>query len=94
VVLRYRPRPGEKIPVDGEIVEGATIDEAMVTGESVVKKQPGNEVIGATLTKPEVSVSTLLVKTPSWRKLSSSQAQGSSTDSTTGRPRRDGLCLR
>lgn len=46
-------RPGEKIPVDGEIVEGAsTIDEAMVTGESVpVKKQAGDEVIGATLNK-------------------------------------------
>ncbi|HEY9623285.1 MAG TPA: heavy metal translocating P-type ATPase [Crinalium sp.] len=46
-------RPGEKIPVDGEIVDGAsTIDEAMVTGESVaVKKQPGDEVIGATINK-------------------------------------------
>ncbi|MBD3882855.1 copper-translocating P-type ATPase [Phormidium tenue FACHB-886] len=46
-------RPGEKIPVDGEIVEGgSTIDEAMVTGESVpVKKQVGDEVIGATLNK-------------------------------------------
>lgn len=46
-------RPGEKIPVDGEIVEGSsTIDEAMVTGESIpVKKQPGDEVIGATLNK-------------------------------------------
>jgi P-type Cu+ transporter len=44
-------RPGEKIPVDGEIVEGSsTIDESMVTGESVpVKKQPGDEVVGATL---------------------------------------------
>ncbi len=44
-------RPGEKIPVDGEVVEGAsTIDEAMITGESVaVKKQPGDEVIGATI---------------------------------------------
>ena len=44
-------RPGEKIPVDGEIVEGSsTIDEAMVTGESIpVKKQPGDEVIGATI---------------------------------------------
>ncbi|MBD2465542.1 heavy metal translocating P-type ATPase [Oscillatoria sp. FACHB-1407] len=46
-------RPGEKIPVDGEIVEGSsTIDEAMVTGESLpVKKQPGDEVIGATINK-------------------------------------------
>lgn len=46
-------RPGEKIPTDGEIVDGSsTIDEAMVTGESVpVKKQSGDEVIGATLNK-------------------------------------------
>jgi P-type Cu+ transporter len=46
-------RPGEKIPVDGEIVEGSSqIDESMVTGESVsVKKQPGDEVIGATINK-------------------------------------------
>ncbi len=46
-------RPGEKIPVDGEIVEGSsTIDEAMVTGESIpVKKHRGDEVIGATINK-------------------------------------------
>ncbi|MBD1910703.1 MULTISPECIES: heavy metal translocating P-type ATPase [unclassified Leptolyngbya] len=46
-------RPGEKIPVDGDVVDGSsTVDEAMVTGESVpVKKQPGDEVIGATLNK-------------------------------------------
>lgn len=46
-------RPGEKIPVDGEVIEGnSTVDEAMVTGESIpVKKQPGDEVIGATLNK-------------------------------------------
>ncbi len=46
-------RPGEKIPVDGEIIDGSsTIDQAMVTGESVpVKKQPGDEVIGATVNK-------------------------------------------
>lgn len=46
-------RPGEKIPTDGKVIEGAsTIDEAMVTGESVpVKKQPGDEVIGATINK-------------------------------------------
>ncbi|MBW4498488.1 MAG: heavy metal translocating P-type ATPase [Scytonema hyalinum WJT4-NPBG1] len=46
-------RPGEKIPVDGEVISGtSTVDEAMVTGESVaVKKQPGSEVIGATINK-------------------------------------------
>ncbi|MBD2205889.1 copper-translocating P-type ATPase [Calothrix sp. FACHB-1219] len=46
-------RPGEKIPVDGEVVAGtSTVDEAMVTGESIaVKKQPGDEVIGATINK-------------------------------------------
>lgn len=46
-------RPGEKIPVDGEVIDGAsTVDEAMVTGESIaVKKQPGDEVIGATINK-------------------------------------------
>jgi Cu+-exporting ATPase len=46
-------RPGEKVPVDGEIIEGtSTLDEAMVTGESVpVQKTIGNEVIGATLNK-------------------------------------------
>jgi Cu+-exporting ATPase len=46
-------RPGEQIPVDGDVVEGAsTVDEAMVTGESLpVKKQLGDEVIGATINK-------------------------------------------
>jgi P-type Cu+ transporter len=46
-------RPGEKIPVDGEVVDGtSTIDESMVTGESVpIKKLPGDEVIGATINK-------------------------------------------
>ncbi|MEG3896191.1 MULTISPECIES: heavy metal translocating P-type ATPase [unclassified Microcoleus] len=46
-------RPGEQIPVDGEVIEGSsTVDEAMVTGESVpVKKQLGAEVIGATINK-------------------------------------------
>jgi Cu+-exporting ATPase len=44
-------RPGEKIPVDGEIIEGhSAIDESMVTGESMpIDKQAGDIVIGATL---------------------------------------------
>ena len=46
-------RPGEKMPVDGVVVEGASaVDESMVTGESIpVEKGVGDEVIGATINK-------------------------------------------
>jgi Cu+-exporting ATPase len=46
-------RPGEKIPVDGVVVEGSSsVDESMLTGESLpVEKSPGDPVIGATLNK-------------------------------------------
>ncbi len=49
-------RPGEKIPVDGEIVEGSTsIDESMITGESIpVEKSAGAQVTGATINKSGV----------------------------------------
>ncbi|MCL6473185.1 MAG: copper-translocating P-type ATPase [Firmicutes bacterium] len=44
-------RPGEKIPVDGIVVDGRTsVDQSMITGESLpVPKNPGDEVIGATI---------------------------------------------
>lgn len=46
-------KPGEKLPVDGEVVEGLTsIDEAMLTGESIpVEKSPGSKVYGASINK-------------------------------------------
>ncbi len=48
---RLRIRPGEKVPVDGEVVEGkSAVDESMVTGESIpVEKGPGDRLIGATV---------------------------------------------
>src|SRR3546814_3445368 len=46
-----RLRPGEKVPVDGEVVEGeSAVDESMLTGEPVpVTKRAGDTLIGATL---------------------------------------------
>jgi Cu+-exporting ATPase len=48
---RLRVRPGEKIPVDGEVLDGESrVDESMLSGEPVpVAKHPGTAVIGATL---------------------------------------------
>ena len=48
---RLRVRPGEKIPIDGTLLEGrSAIDESMITGESMpVEKSPNSKVIGATI---------------------------------------------
>ena len=48
---RLRVRPGEKVPVDGRVIEGSSaVDESMVTGESIpVEKHDGEAVIGATV---------------------------------------------
>lgn len=50
---RLRVRPGEKIPVDGEVTEGrSAVDESMVTGESMpVTKERGAKVIGGTMNR-------------------------------------------
>ncbi|MBI4487125.1 MAG: copper-translocating P-type ATPase, partial [Acidobacteria bacterium] len=48
---RLRIRPGEKVPVDGVVLEGASaVDESMVTGEPIpVEKRAGDRVVGATI---------------------------------------------
>jgi Cu+-exporting ATPase len=49
--MTLRVRPGEKIPVDGEVLEGGSaVDESMVTGEPIpVEKSPGDKLVGATV---------------------------------------------
>jgi Cu+-exporting ATPase len=48
---KLRVRPGEKVPVDGSVIEGrSSVDEAMISGEPIpVEKEPGSKVIGGTI---------------------------------------------
>ncbi|MFH2053017.1 MAG: heavy metal translocating P-type ATPase [bacterium] len=48
---RLRVRPGEKVPIDGEVIEGrSSVDESMITGEPIpVTKEAGDKVVGATV---------------------------------------------
>ncbi|MDT8273015.1 MAG: copper-translocating P-type ATPase [Desulfomonilia bacterium] len=57
---RLRIRPGEKIPVDGVVMEGSSsVDESMLTGEAIpVEKEPGSSLVGATINES----GTLLMK--------------------------------
>src|SRR5699024_620747 len=61
---RVLVKPGEKVPVDGEIIEGSsTVDESMLTGESVpVNKETGEEVIGGSINN-EGSLTIKVIKT-------------------------------
>ncbi|EIM06806.1 heavy metal translocating P-type ATPase [Planococcus antarcticus DSM 14505] len=61
---RVLVKPGEKIPVDGQIIEGkSTIDESMLTGESIpIDKQEGDSVIGGSVNK-EGSLTIVVEKT-------------------------------
>src|SRR5262249_30180904 len=51
VGVRLRVRPGERVPVDGEVLEGSSsVDESMLTGEPLpVEKNPGSKVTGGTV---------------------------------------------
>jgi Cu+-exporting ATPase len=85
-----RVRPGEKVPVDGAVVEGrSAVDESMVTGEPIpTEKEPGSRVTGGTinttgtfLIKAErVGINTLLARSSAW----SARRSGAGRQSTPG----------
>jgi P-type Cu+ transporter len=73
---RLRVRPGEKVPIDGVVIEGtSSVDESLVTGESMpVEKQRGDQLIGATVNgtgsmimrAERVGAGTLLARSFAW----------------------------
>ncbi|HVA81825.1 MAG TPA: hypothetical protein VNF29_12940 [Candidatus Binataceae bacterium] len=67
---RLRVRPGEQVPVDGVVAEGArSVDESMVTGEPIpVEKKPGDRLIGATINGTGVPAPHLHAARPSCRR--------------------------
>ena len=84
---RLRVRPGEKVPVDGVVLEGSSaVDESMVTGEPIpVEKQPGDQVVGATINgtgalvmrAEKVGADTLLARIVRWWRRRSAAARRS-----------------
>lgn len=98
---RLRLRPGEKVPVDGEIVDGrSSFDESMVTGESMpVSKDKGTKVIAGTLNQngsvviraEKIGRDTLLAQSSRWSPRRSARTRRSSgwpIRSGSGRSRR------
>lgn len=74
---RVRVRPGESVPVDGVVVDGASaVDESLVTGEPIPKERvPGDEVIGGSVNQSGTLVAWLVTGQPNWTRAIEEQRQ-------------------